>query len=61
MSKITRDPYQCNGKQAFASHSLATRIANRRRKGRHIFKNQKPYKCEVCGQWHIGTARRPLQ
>lgn len=52
-----RDPHQCVGKVPFETHDLAVKVANRRRKTRDGFKRQRPYKCEVCFKWHIGTAR----
>ena len=51
---IKRDPYQCDGMVAVDSWKLANRIARRRRRsGDHHRRRQVPFKCEICGKWHI--------
>lgn len=52
----------CMGKTAYASPQLAWRtihnVENRRtsKKRKGAFK---PYKCRVCGMWHIGHTLHP--
>lgn len=55
--EIKRDPYQCVGKEPFDSFERANKVAKRRRRARDAFKGQRPYKCEICGKWHIGTTK----
>lgn len=46
----------CQGKVAFASRALAAKVAKRRRRARSgdSDRGSAAYKCEFCGQFHIG-------
>lgn len=51
---MTRRPpslYSCLGKVAFESAGVARAVNQRRAK--HGKKNQ-PYRCTLCGKWHLG-------
>ena len=40
----------CNGKHQFATHQEAENTLSRR-----LAKETKPYRCKLCGKWHIGA------
>ena len=42
----------CAGKEPFASGALATKVAARRK-----YRGAEPYRCDHCGQFHIGRRR----
>lgn len=48
---------QCHGKAAFTDKVTALDVA--RRTGRRRSKSREgglaPYRCELCGQWHVGN------
>ena len=43
----------CNGKDAFADLQRAREVAQRGRRNKDC--NVQPYKCVMCGYWHIGS------
>lgn len=45
----------CAGKQAFLSAQLAREVATRRRVKREAYD---PYRCDLCGRWHIGHSKK---
>ena len=47
---------QCDGKVAFDSPKLANLVI-KRRKSRRLDKPGHPYRCRVCGFWHIGNVK----
>jgi hypothetical protein len=47
----------CAGKEAFASRADASRLVDRKRKAHHGF-GLAPYRCTVCGSWHVGSHKR---
>lgn len=51
---VRRYAADCLGKEAFDCFGLASKVAGRmRRRGRAG--GPAPYRCQHCGQWHIGT------
>ena len=51
----------CEGKQAFASRALADKVQTRRCKQfDRSYESGRPYRCRVCGQFHIGT-KQPVR
>lgn len=47
----------CQGKEAFASFSLAQRIANRSRKQKLNNVSLRPYFCKLCRRFHLGNGK----
>jgi len=45
----------CEGKVRFNSALLAAKVVQRHREDR-----RKAYRCDVCGGWHLGTAKRTV-
>ena len=45
----------CAGKQAFVSAQLARSVASRQRVSGV---NYDPYRCDLCGRWHIGRSKK---
>jgi predicted RNA-binding Zn-ribbon protein involved in translation (DUF1610 family) len=54
--RVHSSVWQCDGKQAFTSFSLASQIATRHRSHKKDT-SRKVYKCPHCGDWHIGRAQ----
>jgi hypothetical protein len=52
MSRLSND---CAGKVRFDSALLAAKVVQRHREDR-----RKAYRCDVCGGWHLGTAKRTV-
>ena len=52
---------RCLGKEIFASPSLAHKVAKKMAKAKKA-KGQdarlEPYRCPICGQWHLAAAKR---
>lgn len=42
----------CVGKHAFPNRQMANQVAKRAKNG-----GANPYKCEVCGAWHVGHSK----
>ncbi len=48
----------CQGKVAFASPNVARMVADRRNGYADRFPvPSEPYRCPLCGQWHVGKSR----
>jgi len=45
----------CSGKERFSTHSVAMKVANRKRKNGKRRRYVTIYKCEGCGFFHLGT------
>lgn len=50
----------CDGKKTFESYRMANQVAKRRRRAGAEMRDQYPYHCQVCRQWHIGSHGRTI-
>ena len=56
MERLRRDPVDCRGKKAYPKYATA------RRSARIVYEARsdvvRPFKCGVCGRWHVGGVRQ---